>query len=156
MSFRSKLTFLFLTVTLLGCNPLTKQANVTSLFSPESTPKNGLVITIPISGCSGCVEAMLSFSKKNKNNANLFVILLGDDIKQSNYILSREFQSHSNFISRPLDSVGQLTLDSQFPMYYVVRSGKIVEESQINASNLLTEKLKLQEMLENSLLPNEP
>lgn len=105
------------------------RAGMEGLFSQHMD--NGVVLTIPLNGCGGCVNEMLSFAKKHQTNPALLLILIGDDMKESVYIKKRDFKEAKNLYTYSVPLLKEYSPEIQYPTYYIVENQKITEQMKI-------------------------
>lgn len=133
MNFQRISLFILLCIAYTSCSDNSREG-MESLFSQHLD--NGVVLTIPLNGCGGCIEQMLSFAKKHQTNPAFFLILIGDDMKESVYVKKRDFEGARNVYSYSIPLLEEYSPETQYPAYYIVKNQKVTDQMKIEYYDL--------------------
>ncbi len=144
MNFQKTSILLFLWISLGSCSNGNKVATYL-----RNTTDHGIVLCIPLNGCSGCITEVMKVAKTHIiSNPDLHVLLLGDDLKESRFIHENEFKSHHRVQALTIQQVSDYNIDIQFPTYYSIQKGKLIDQVKIQANELMKIESKIVKALE--------
>ncbi len=128
MNFQGAKLFIFLCILHSSCS-IRSRPEMEDVLSQHL--EDGVVLTIPLNGCRGCVHEMLSFAKELQNNPSFVLILIGDVMKESSYVKKRDFKGAQNVHSYSISLLEKYSPETQYPAYYIIRKQRITAQMKI-------------------------
>ena len=115
-----------------------KQSNIDKLtenFNIALTSENTVVLLIPLSGCSSCINPSITFVKSNIGKKNIICIVSSIGKKVIQFRFSDNEINNKNFISDTKSHAIDLKFIYNKPVAFFISKKKLIKQIEFDAKN---------------------